>query len=169
VRQLIGAVQDVADALASVGIPAWVMGGALLGLMRDGKLIEWDKDIDFGVMHKDWKPAGRRALQAAGFAFNRSFTDDLGHYQSRWTRGDVVVDIFHHRPRGDTLYCAVWGPEGPFAVAWPTFTLEPLRVGGVNVLAPRDPIGYLEHQYGDWRTPRPDWVYYRDQLNMEAL
>jgi hypothetical protein len=166
---MIGRIQAFHDALASVGIRAWLQGGALLGLMRDGDLIAWDKDVDFGVMHDDWHSDGAVALEHAGFAFSREFSEPGGHYQSRWVRDGVEFDLFHHYRRNDTVYCAVWGPQGPFAVAWPTFTLEPLRVGGVNVLAPRDPIGYLEHQYGDWRTPRPDWVYYRDQLNMEAL
>lgn len=34
--------------------------------------------------------------------------------------------------------------------------------GGVTVHAPRDPEGYLAARYGDWRAPRPNWAFWRD-------
>ena len=162
-------IQAFHDALASVGIRAWLQGGALLGLMRDGDLIAWDKDVDFGVMHTDWHSGGAVALERAGFALSREFSEPGGHYQSRWVRDGVEFDLFHYYRRNDTVYCATWGPQGPFAVAWRPFVPEPLTVGSLAILGPGDPVLYLEQQYGDWRVPRRDWVYWRDPLNMEAL
>ena len=31
----------------------WLCHGTLLGIIRDGKLIEWDHDIDFAVWHNE--------------------------------------------------------------------------------------------------------------------
>jgi hypothetical protein len=165
----VAGIQAFSDALVGVGISAWLQGGALLGLVRDGAPIGWDKDVDFGVFDADWRGEGRVALERAGFAFNRDFTDGKGHYQSRWVKDGVYYDLFHYYHRGNTVYCATWGPQGAFAVVWRPFTPQAFSVGALSVLSPGDPVVYLEHQYGDWRTPKPHWVYWRDPLNMEAL
>lgn len=34
--------------------------------------------------------------------------------------------------------------------------------GGLTVHAPRDVEGYLTARYGDWRSPRPNWAFWRD-------
>jgi hypothetical protein len=36
--------------LETRGIPYWIDAGTLLGLVRDGRIIPWDHDFDFGVM-----------------------------------------------------------------------------------------------------------------------
>jgi hypothetical protein len=35
------------------GIEALMIGGSLLGLVRDGDLLPWDKDVDFAIFEKD--------------------------------------------------------------------------------------------------------------------
>lgn len=37
------------------GIVYWLDAGTLLGIFRNGKLIEWDTDIDLGAMMIEWK------------------------------------------------------------------------------------------------------------------
>ena len=38
-----------------LGIKYWLDWGTLLGAVRDGKLIEWDHDMDLGTMDDSWK------------------------------------------------------------------------------------------------------------------
>jgi hypothetical protein len=156
-------------AMATAGIPVFLQGGALLGMVRDGAPIGWDKDVDFGVFDADWSRYGAKELMEAGFSFSRDFKDDKGHYQSRWNKDGVQYDLFHYYHRNGTVYMPTWGPQGAFALWWHPFTPQPFKLGGFTVLSPGDPVVYLEHQYGDWRTPKPKWVYWRDPLNMEAL
>ena len=40
----------VKEILDESGIDYWLDHGTLLGAFRDGKIIEWDRDIDFGVV-----------------------------------------------------------------------------------------------------------------------
>jgi hypothetical protein len=162
-------IQSFHDALATVGVRVWLQGGALLGLVRDGKPIGWDTDVDFGVFDDDWNSIGVRALEDAGFRFTQYHVDDFGHYQSVWMRDGVKYDLFHYHVRGDRCYCVAWGPQGAFKTWWPTFVPQAFTVAGLSVLSPGEPVRYLEQQYGDWRVPKPDWVYWRDPLNLEAI
>jgi phosphorylcholine metabolism protein LicD len=75
-------IQSFHDALATVGVRVWLQGGALLGLVRNGKPIGWDTDVDFGVFDDDWNSIGVRALEDAGFRFTQYHVDNFGHYQS---------------------------------------------------------------------------------------
>lgn len=44
-----------AEAFKALNVPFWLDQGTLLGLVRDGKLLETDHDIDLGVWAEDYK------------------------------------------------------------------------------------------------------------------
>lgn len=50
-------VHDISKLALSIsdkyGIKALMIGGSLLGLVRDGDLLPWDKDVDFAIFEKD--------------------------------------------------------------------------------------------------------------------
>jgi hypothetical protein len=167
-KPAIDGILALTDALDAVGVKTWLQGGALLGLMRSGALILWDNDVDFGVFAEDWSPAATDAMLAAGFTFEREFRHGV-EYQSRWRRDGILFDVFHYRRDADRVYCVTWSPRGPFRNVWLAFTPVRLRLNGLSVYVPGNPVRYLEQQYGDWQTPRPDWVYYEDPLNMEDV
>jgi len=48
--EILGKVKEVFD---EIGVVFWLDNGTLLGAMREGKIIEWDNDIDLGVHFKD--------------------------------------------------------------------------------------------------------------------
>ena len=43
----------IVDLLVRNGIEAWIDHGTLLGIIREGRLITWDKDIDISVLKRD--------------------------------------------------------------------------------------------------------------------
>lgn len=45
----------ISSLLKRNGIPFWLCGGALLGAVRNGKMIPWDYDVDLGIFRKDVK------------------------------------------------------------------------------------------------------------------
>ena len=45
--------RDIHSALEAEGIPYYVLGGAVIGCMRIGRLVPWDDDIDIAVWSED--------------------------------------------------------------------------------------------------------------------
>lgn len=47
--------KEIKEVFDKLGIRYWIDWGTLLGATRDGKLIEWDNDIDLGTMSGSWR------------------------------------------------------------------------------------------------------------------
>lgn len=47
--------KEIKKVLDKHGIRYWLDTGTLLGAVRDGKIIEWDDDIDLGTMEDNWE------------------------------------------------------------------------------------------------------------------
>lgn len=47
--------KDAKKILDEEGVEYWLDYGTLLGAMREGKIIEWDCDIDFGTFNYNWE------------------------------------------------------------------------------------------------------------------
>jgi hypothetical protein len=156
---------DLLTILESVGVPAWVQDGTLLGLVRDGRLIPWDHDTDTGCMIADWKPEARDALEAAGFALRTLGEPDNG-WQHRWSRGGEKTDIFFHYPHDGGQWHAAYMSKAQYRFNYPRLSFERLRVLDRDVLIPSPPESFLETKYGaDWRKPRRKWHFARDPVN----
>lgn len=46
--------KEIKEVFDKLGIRYWLDWGTLLGAVRDGKIIEWDTDIDLGTMSSNW-------------------------------------------------------------------------------------------------------------------
>lgn len=46
---------ELKEILDKCGVKYWLDWGTLLGAVRDGKIIEWDGDIDLGTMNESWE------------------------------------------------------------------------------------------------------------------
>ncbi len=60
---------EVAEALAALEVPFWLDQGTLLGVIREGKLLESDHDIDLGMWEEDYRqiaPALEKKLKGPG-------------------------------------------------------------------------------------------------------
>jgi len=51
------------QALDEIGLFYWIEFGTLLGIIRDGKLIDHDTDLDFGVLLDDYTPNSSIMIQ----------------------------------------------------------------------------------------------------------
>jgi len=183
-RALLG---DTIDILNQADIDYHLDYGTLLGVVRGGDLISWDGDLDIGVLATDWP-----ALEATYDAFReRGWRVPHTKYQMgtdglAWRAGDpkqitiatpvllpttlgrVRMDVVAKYADDDHLwwYCGHQPCRAPAAYF---AGRREIAFAGRATRIPTDAEAYLSLIYGDWRTPRRDYVTHRDDGSMLRL
>jgi hypothetical protein len=158
------ALADLDEELRQVGARSFLISGTLLGLVREGGFIGWDKDIDVGYFTEETDPAELEAVfrRSSRFVVRRlDFNTD--RLRVDHTNG-IMVDVFPHYPQDGRIW-----HDGTATRWWNTpFTVKPVEFLGRSQLVPDPPERYLEENYGDWRTPQPDFDARLDTPNVEV-
>lgn len=109
-------VREVKEVFDKLGIKYWLDCGTLLGAVRDGKIIEWDRDIDFGGMMDDNQ---EKIISALPELSKRGF---IIRTEPFWFTNLIGKNFVFRRfgwPVGITLY-GVNGENALRSVNWPT-------------------------------------------------
>lgn len=161
-QRLEAAVWQLLARLHQAGCGAFPFAGTLLGLERDGRLLPGDKDADFGVWLDDYSLA-LRALQAMGLQ-RAGNVPPFGNMACLVEpQSGLSVDLFGIRrePEHRRLVGGVWlygrPPSHQRISHYPWFELVARPGPAGPVWWPGDADALLTAQYGDWRTPRPEW------------
>src|SRR5690606_10049917 len=155
-------IRDLRRVLDRARIPFFFAAGTALGLVREGRPLGADGDIDVGIFDADWD---RNALIDL-FTADPMFDLDL-HPQTEKVglrhRGGAPVDIFRFYEKDGRIW-----HDGVF-VRWHNspFQVRRRRVGGMDLPLPADVDRYLTENYGDWRVPRPRFDAFTDAPNVE--
>ncbi len=161
------------ELLSGSGCEFFADAGTLLGIVRDGKLISWDMDIDYGIMVTDdhtWENL-ERYMNEKGLRKTREFVfrDQITEQSYRYDK--MVIDIVGHFPMGDgavvRFYKRVDGTvyrqhNEMSAYRYETPLLTETKVvemqDGTKVHVPVNADGYLSAVYNEtWATPDPTW------------
>jgi phosphorylcholine metabolism protein LicD len=170
----------VARLLDRLRIPYWLEGGTQIGIVREGRLLPWDNDMDISVYDdQKWKfPILILLLTLGGFRLTlQNHQADLGPFRKgeakiikvrNFTRGlkkgKVTLDIFVKRQVGDDCFWVV-GIKNRALKSTPahfTRSLTRVRFNSYDYSIPADFDGYLSYRYGAWRTPQKEWDYMVD-------
>jgi len=162
------------ERMDSIGVEFFLVAGLCLGLVRDGKPIEYDKDFDFGVMNE---ADLQRVIDEIGHFYEEVGIDNryVQNGAILWLKryiGDycLPMELQAHYVRGESVYYnRALGKTWKFNEArlvWPRHLFENFaktKFNGVELNVPNPPEEFLKIHYGsDWKTPKEytDWRYY---------
>lgn len=148
--------------LAADGVHAFATAGTLLGLQREGHLLSFDKDIDFGLPFAEHDRASACMLKH-GWQENTNNYGLINPRAYQHIATGLSLDLFGYKVEADTgiTLGGLWLKDAP--PGWsrvtenPTIHLTTLPGPRGVVWALADPHAWLESIYGDWRTPDPDF------------
>lgn len=148
--------------LTAAKVPFCVIYGTLLGAVRGGRIISWDKDVDLLILQPDWN-AAIQALRAAelpsGVKIRIHNTCIVRVLNARGEH----CELYRHERVGDNLEIGkeMRGlPHGrPEFLSLPAKLVLPFKpagatLSGLSVPTPANPTALLELMYGkDWQAP----------------
>ncbi len=156
--------------LAKNGITAFPYAGTLLGLVRDSKLLDFDKDLDIAVWMDSWQSCCT-ALESAGWAKQTIRIDYANYRDYVHPELGITLDVCGLQPRGKQIVGGFslpdYSAEYQRVSVFPNFGLVQRDTEYGAVWFPQQPGIILRAFYGDWRTPNPNWDTVISALNLE--
>jgi len=158
-RKLLQAMSETVARLEAAGIDYHLVGGVVLGIVRQGRPFAGDKDIDFGLPF-DVDRDQVAALFATGYTRMRVPDPEAAQ---RWCLGfqhdatGVGIDLFFKQPVGGALrICLGWPDDLYFDL--PHYQVGSFHWQGRDWRAPVPLDDYLVADYGaDWRSPTREY------------
>jgi hypothetical protein len=144
------ALRDLYKAFKDLPTP-FLISGTLLGLVREGNFIGWDKDIDVGIFCNKEKLAEiETELRTNKLFVLRKLDLTTDRIRIKHISG-AGIDVFPHYP--DENSNKIWH-DGAATKWWNSpFTIKETKFLGEKVWIPSDPELYLDENYGNWRIP----------------
>lgn len=157
--------------LADQGIPAFPYAGTLLGLVRNNRLLESDKDIDIAVWMESWG-ACCAALEQAGWVRSSMRIDYANYRDYIHPELGITLDVCGLQKISDQQITGGFALPGYSSEyqrisVFPSFDLVQRATEYGKVWFPRQPEIILTAFYGDWRTPNPYWDTVVSALNLK--
>ena len=147
--------RDFMEACGEADVSPFLMWGTLLGCVREGGFLKHDRDIDFGILARDWPKRSPliEAMRRRGYGLELS-----RNYKIKFIGPDLLahldVDVFI--PWGGKMVCCDNHESGKSGAWFPPDAFNNFRsltFAGTRVSIPDPPERVLETAYGDWRTP----------------
>jgi len=160
----------------------FLTGGTCLGIKRDGALIEWDRDLDIGVMNDESLYRIEEKLSKYYDKTSMAKYDEMGlseyngkHLWLKKSFGELVLpievmvhytegnNVYWNRPMGKTFGKKSW--EGHGRAVWPKKLFdkfEKIEFAGEYFNVPSPVEEFLAILYGsDWSSLKmyKDWRY----------
>lgn len=157
--------------LAAQNIQAFPFAGTLLGIVRNERLLPFDKDLDIAVWLESWE-ACCAALEKLGWV---KVPTGIAYSNYRdYVHGEtgITLDVCGLRQRNPQQIIGGFAlPDYPDEYqrvsVFPPFELVRRSTPYGNVWFPEQPEKILSAFYGDWRTPNPYWDTVVSAVNLE--
>lgn len=139
-----------AEILDGLAVKWWLSAGTMLGIHREGKLIDHDDpDVDVGIQ----EPANHDLIKEA-FLNNHYKVYAEGVHQIVFKKDKVLFDIYFYERIGSELVCDIYG-LGKIVKPYKLFKqLGTVTFNCKKYPTPQPVDEYLTVRYGDWETPK---------------
>jgi phosphorylcholine metabolism protein LicD len=173
--------KEITGLLERYGVRYCLDGGTLLGIVREGRLLPWDSDMDLFVPSTEipklrkcilplWLRGYKLRLTRVTEDYGPMPKDGLRILKARTrkrlvSRGDVLLDIFVKYADDEKYYWSVIGKGKTIYKSVPRHfydNLATIDFDGKSYPIPEDIDGYLTCRYGDWKVPVEEWDYTKD-------
>lgn len=140
-----------ADILDKLGVKWWIEAGTLLGIYREGKLLDHDDpDLDVTVQ----EPADHEKLEKAFLKAGFDFYCLPSRHQLAMVKNEVIFDINFYEQQDNDLVMTIYG-AGKIVQDYSLFDkLGKIKFNGRVFPTPQPIETYLEKRYHDWKTPK---------------
>jgi SAM-dependent methyltransferase len=177
-QELLGATLEVLTVLREqCGADAYLCYGALLGAVRNGRMIGHDSDVDVCYYSHCTTPVDiiresyriERIVRAQGWTVTRMSGADIKVVRVLSNGAKCHIDIFGAFTVAGTFY-QLGNRSGDFDAAADLLPLGTVALEGVEFPAPRHPEAMLAFVYGPhWRVPDPSFVHRDDPHGVARL
>lgn len=171
--------EQAADALRevlSIAPDAWLYAGTMLGCVRDGRIIPWDRDIDLGYPSELVDDELFSRFREAGFVIERLYRYERRAYRDYVPDAMGQVSKFIVR-KGARLaakvefYCFARGKDGRlyygqdrpelFVIDYDlVYPLQKMPLYDFSANVPVNLEEHLVYMYGeDWRVPKQSYLH----------
>ncbi|MCQ5386536.1 hypothetical protein NO348_17070 [Hungatella hathewayi] len=166
-------IRSIENALYNCSVQYFMDYGSLLGMIRDGKFMSYDSDIDYGIYVSDsftWYDLENK-LKIAGFKKIRYYTYKGNITEQTYLKNGITVDFFMHFDEQNYSKSYVhFAPKGYHYKnldmksiaelrAYKFDGIQKLTISGLTFTAPIEPERYLASIYTEnWRYPDPNWI-----------
>lgn len=162
VREANSVLRDVCSVLDANNIQYFLDGGTLLGIMRDGDLLPYDKDVDIGIF-PNTPPESIYSLfdNREGYICKRpkNAYEEKQHYWNIVVENvnkSIIIDFFYFHKTDGFLSNGFYNPHQPIIWRRSSFEMTKYTHQGINFTVPQDHTKYLSEMYGvEWMVPDP--------------
>ena len=165
-------ISEIEDLLNQSNASFFVDCGTLLGIIRDGRLLAWDDDIDFGIFINSsfsWEKL-EKCLMNIGMVKIHQFKYRNEITEQTYMYNGISIDFFNHVQEGNkTFFYSYRKIKGKKYISECEFSVDKfvtaritgvrsLNLNNININIPENAEEYLACLYGkDWKVPNPDW------------
>ena len=175
-------VNKIIDILESIGEKPFLEGGTLLGMYREGKLIDFDYDADIGIIVDDSKYTNKHNMKDYMYKLSRVILNDssfksiivcddedyyyvLNIFDKHMNHIDLsfFYKNFFNEPNNNSLYTGCPSAFTPLLWECSNFNLVRKNFAGKEYWVPDDTEKYLVENYGEnWKTPIKSFSNYEN-------
>ncbi len=155
---------EILDIIEESGHKGFLIGGTLLGFIRDGDILEHDKDADIGIFIDDYDTVYKLVSKICEIPhfISPNMVDKPKEFLERNvaiydTKRKVTTDLFFFKYFENGVEHGIWTKHSTLKWVFSEFKLVKKNFKGYNYYIPNNPEKYLEELFGDWKEPVKVW------------